>query len=235
MSLGDEQIERYSRQILLPDVGARGQERLLASSAAVVGAGSLARLCVLYLAGAGVGRLGLAADSSEAPAVESLASDVTELNPEVRLELLRPSTSGTSRRSPFAAVSPCDVVIDTRSTAPAGFDLVELVAESGGTLFAAGTHDASGWLARQSETAGCVACVSLHERDGVARVFEAELAPSPAGVVASLLAFEAIAALLAWPEQRESWLHYDGLAATVESERLVAHAQCPDRARHEHS
>jgi adenylyltransferase/sulfurtransferase len=56
----NEEIERYSRHILLPEVGGAGQRRLLESSAFVVGAGGLGSPALLYLAAAGVGRLGIA-------------------------------------------------------------------------------------------------------------------------------------------------------------------------------
>jgi adenylyltransferase/sulfurtransferase len=55
----EEQIERYSRHILLQEVGGEGQRRLLDSSALVIGAGGLGSPALLYLAAAGVGRLGV--------------------------------------------------------------------------------------------------------------------------------------------------------------------------------
>lgn len=55
--LTDDQVVRYARQITIPEIGVPGQERLLGSSAVVVGAGGLGSPALLYLAAAGVGRI----------------------------------------------------------------------------------------------------------------------------------------------------------------------------------
>lgn len=68
MALRDDQIERYSRQILLPNIGGKGQEKLLGAKVLIIGAGGLGSPAALYLAAAGVGRIGI------------VDSDVVELN-----------------------------------------------------------------------------------------------------------------------------------------------------------
>lgn len=60
MSLNEEQIERYSRHIILKDVGGAGQEKILNSKILIIGTGGLGAPAALYLAAAGVGTLGLA-------------------------------------------------------------------------------------------------------------------------------------------------------------------------------
>ncbi|MEF8825759.1 MAG: ThiF family adenylyltransferase, partial [Halapricum sp.] len=62
MSLGldQEQLDRYSRHIILDGVGPEGQATLLDASVLVVGAGGLGSPIIQYLAAAGIGRLGIA-------------------------------------------------------------------------------------------------------------------------------------------------------------------------------
>ncbi len=59
MSLREDQVERYSRQILLPNVGGKGQERLLNAKVLIIGAGGLGSPVALYLASAGIGTIGI--------------------------------------------------------------------------------------------------------------------------------------------------------------------------------
>ena len=55
--MNDDQLLRYSRHILLDEIGIEGQEKLLAASALVIGAGGLGSPAAMYLASAGIGRI----------------------------------------------------------------------------------------------------------------------------------------------------------------------------------
>jgi molybdopterin/thiamine biosynthesis adenylyltransferase len=59
MDFSEEQIERYSRHIILADVGPEGQEAIINSKVLIVGAGGLGSPAAFYLAAAGVGTIGL--------------------------------------------------------------------------------------------------------------------------------------------------------------------------------
>src|SRR5207302_9616474 len=59
VSLSQNEIARYSRHLIMPEVGMEGQKRLKAASVLLIGAGGLGSPLGLYLAAAGVGRIGL--------------------------------------------------------------------------------------------------------------------------------------------------------------------------------
>lgn len=102
MDFNDEQITRYSRHILLPEVGGKGQKKIAQARILIVGAGGLGSPAALYLAAAGVGTIGLidsdVVDLSNLqrqvihhtpdlarPKVLSAKEKIRELNPDVRV------------------------------------------------------------------------------------------------------------------------------------------------------
>jgi molybdopterin/thiamine biosynthesis adenylyltransferase len=122
--LDDDQRVRYSRHILLPEVGEEGQRQLLGSRVLLIGAGGLGSPVALYLAAAGVGTLGIIdydtvdlsnlqrqilhnVDRVGTLKVESATETISRLNPDVEVE-------------PFAARLTADNVLDVM----AGYDVV---------------------------------------------------------------------------------------------------------------
>lgn len=124
--MNDEQLLRYSRQIMLPEIDAAGQERLAAASVLVVGLGGLGSAASLYLAAGGVGRLVLAdfdqvdlsnlqrqilhgsADIGRMK-TDSARDRLLALNPEVKLELV-PQVMDDSSLARHVQVA--DLVVD---------------------------------------------------------------------------------------------------------------------------
>ncbi len=92
MNFTREEVIRYSRHIILPEVGGRGQERLRATRVLVSGEGPVASAAATYLAAAGVGLIGLApplgtgaAAAPQAASQQELRADLQELNPGVEV------------------------------------------------------------------------------------------------------------------------------------------------------
>ncbi|HEV8311532.1 MAG TPA: HesA/MoeB/ThiF family protein [Burkholderiaceae bacterium] len=124
--MNDEQLLRYSRHILLDELGIEGQQRLLASHALVIGAGGLGSPVALYLGTAGVGRLTLVDHDTVdltnlqrqiahnlqrvgSPKAESAAQSIGAINPDVQVRTLVQRADAALLD---ALVAEADVVID---------------------------------------------------------------------------------------------------------------------------
>lgn len=124
--MNDHQLLRYSRHILLDELGIEGQTRLLQAHAMVIGAGGLGSPALLYLATAGVGRITIVDDDTVdltnlqrqiahtldrvgQPKVDSAAQAVAAVNPEVEIVALRERVDAMRLN---ALVADADVVID---------------------------------------------------------------------------------------------------------------------------
>ena len=142
MGLTPEQIQRYSRHLTLPQVGVEGQQRLSDASVLLVGAGGLGSPLAVYLAAAGVGRIGIVDfdvidvsnlqrqilyDSADVgrPKVELAAQRVRGINPLVEVDAHAERFEASNA---FALIEPYDLVIDGTDN----FATRYLVALSGG-------------------------------------------------------------------------------------------------------
>jgi adenylyltransferase/sulfurtransferase len=124
--MDDDELLRYSRHILLPEIGIEGQQRLAAAHALIVGAGGLGSPVAIYLAAAGIGRITLCdadhvdltnlqrqivhrTQSVGEPKVLSAQATLNALNPHTRIEALQERLQ--DERLP-QLVAHCDVVLD---------------------------------------------------------------------------------------------------------------------------
>jgi molybdopterin/thiamine biosynthesis adenylyltransferase/rhodanese-related sulfurtransferase len=131
-ALSPEEILRYSRHLLLSDVGLVGQRRLRAARVLIVGAGGLGSPAALYLAAAGVGTLGLVDDDVVdltnlqrqilhgtrdigRPKLESAVERLTDLNPHVRIE---PFEVRLTSANALEIIREFDVVVDGSDNFP---------------------------------------------------------------------------------------------------------------------
>ena len=124
--MNDEQLLRYSRHILLPEIGIEGQQRLLDAKALIIGLGGLGSPAALYLAASGVGQLTLCdhdtvdfsnlqrqiihrTSSVDQPKVASAQAVLREINPEVEYITLQVRADEAQLRD---LVAQADVVLD---------------------------------------------------------------------------------------------------------------------------
>jgi len=132
IQLTKEEYERYSRHIILPEVGLEGQKRLKAASVLCIGTGGLGSPLLLYLAAAGVGRIGIVdfdvVDNSNLhrqvihstswvgkPKIESAKNRVLEINPNCQVDLYEPRLSSENA---LDLVKPYDVIVDGTDNFP---------------------------------------------------------------------------------------------------------------------
>jgi adenylyltransferase/sulfurtransferase len=132
VELSPNELARYSRHLILPEVGMDGQKRLKASSVLLIGAGGLGSPLALYLAAAGVGRIGLVdfdlVDFSNLqrqvvhgtpdvgrPKLHSARDRILAINPEVRVDLYEARLTSANALDIFR---PYDVIIDGTDNFP---------------------------------------------------------------------------------------------------------------------
>ncbi len=118
MGLTEQQIERYSRQIILEQVGGVGQEKLLASKVLIVGAGGLGSPAALYLAAAGIGTIGII--DADRVDVTNLQRQIIHFTDDVGKEKV------ASAEQKIKAINP-DVRVKTYSTRATAANIREII------------------------------------------------------------------------------------------------------------
>lgn len=126
MTLSDDQLDRYARHIILKEIGGPGQQKLLKSKVLIIGAGGLGSPCLMYLAAAGVGTLGIV-DNDEvslsnlqrqiihetknvgAPKTTSAGETIARINPDIKVV---PHTIRLTKNNARDLIKGYDIVAD---------------------------------------------------------------------------------------------------------------------------
>lgn len=143
--LSSEELERYARHLAIPEIGAEGQRRLKDSAVLIVGAGGLGSAAALYLAAAGVGRLGLVDGDVVAlsnlqrqilhgsaalgqPKVESARRRLLDLNPGIRVDVYEERLTAVNAAT---IAVPYQVVVDGSDNIPTRYLVNEVCVRAG--------------------------------------------------------------------------------------------------------
>lgn len=207
--MNDEQLLRYSRHILLPEIDVAGQEALLASKVLIVGLGGLGSPVALYLAAAGVGELHLADDdvvdlsnlqrqiihdsaAIDRSKVASAAQRLAGLNPELQLRRLPRRLEDEAL---VAAVAGVDVVVDASDNPATRFALNRACFDAGKPLVSGAAIRGEGQVTvfdfRRPDSP-CYRCLYQDGDDTALNCSESGVLSPIVGIIGSIEALEAI-------------------------------------------
>jgi molybdopterin/thiamine biosynthesis adenylyltransferase len=241
MSFSDEEVERYARHLVLREIGGPGQQKLKAARVLLVGVGGLGAPAGLYLAAAGVGRLGLldpdevslsnlqrqvlyGMDDLGRGKALSAGLRLSQLNPEIELEPLAQRLTPSNAR---ALVRPYDIVVDGTDDFETRFAVnVACVAE--------GKPLVSGAIGRWSGQVGvfpgrpCYQCLVPDIPPDAETCSVVGVVGALAGVIGAMMALEAIKLIAgAGDPLTGRLLIYDALDGETRTVRVGADPACP--------
>lgn len=238
------EINRYSRHILLREIGGAGQARLKAARVLVIGAGGLGSPALMYLAAAGVGTIGVIDD--DVVEDSNLGRQVIHIADAVGLPKVQSAKETLNAQNPYVAVLPYHRRMDAQSQSLIGeYDLILDGSDNMATRYlvnaacvAAGKPLISAALTQWEGQISvyhpphtpCYACVFPHAPEAGLAPACAEagvLSPLP-GVIGAMLAVEAVKHITgAGAGLAGRLLIYDALDAQVRSITVARNAHCP--------
>jgi molybdopterin/thiamine biosynthesis adenylyltransferase len=240
----DDEVTRYSRNILLAEVGGTGQAKLRAARVLVVGAGGLGCPLVMYLAAAGIGTIGVIDDDVVdlsnlqrqiahttqrigVPKIDSLAEAVYAINPTTTLEL---HTHRLTAANAGALVTAYDLVCDGSDNFPTRFLLNDACVLAGRTLISAAVLRFDGQLSTFKPGGPCYRCLyPAPPPDGlIPTCGEAGVLGAVVGVMGSLQATEVLKEVLGIGQGLAGrLLVWDALDARFRTIALPRDPACP--------
>lgn len=248
--MNDEQLLRYCRQIMLPEVDVEGQQQLLDARVLLIGLGGLGSPVAMYLAAAGVGELVLVDDDQVEisnlqrqiihpsaalgmPKVESAAQTIQALNPEVRVQTLARRLEGEELQAEVAAAS---IVVDGSDNFDTRFLLNEVCVQQRTPLISAAVIRMEGQVSvfpNDGSEAPCYRCLYRDEGEENRNCTENGVLSPVAGIVGSIQATEAVKQIMGLGETLSGrLLLIDALKMDIRTLKLKRDPACPVCAAH---
>ena len=246
MNLTEEQIERYSRHIILPEVGGIGQQKLLDAKVFCLGAGGLGSPALMYLAAAGVGTLGVAdgdvvdlsnlqrqiihdTERIDMPKVESARRTIEKMNPDVRVNIYNKRLTVDNIRE---VLRNYDIILDGSDNFPTRFLMNDACFFEGKTLISGSMFRFDGQVAtfKPHEGKPCYRCLYPEPPPAgmVPSCQEAGVLGALPGVVGVLQATEAIKEILELGDSMAGHLMiYDALSMNFKKVKVRKDPECP--------
>ncbi|WHZ21983.1 MAG: Sulfur carrier protein ThiS adenylyltransferase [Nitrospira sp.] len=245
MEFTESQITRYSRHILLPEVGGKGQKKIVASKVLLVGAGGLGSPAALYLAAAGVGTIGLI--DSDVVDLSNLQRQVIHQTPDVgrpkvvsgkeKVQALNPDVNVVMYEERFTAgnalkiVGDYDVVIDGVDNFPTKFLINDACFFAGKPLVHGGILRFDGRVTTIiPKQSACYRCVfKKPPPEGlVASCQEAGVIGVLAGIIGTIQATEALKLILGIGRPlTDRLLDFDARRTQFREIRIKRNPDCP--------
>lgn len=242
--LSDEQMERYSRQIILEEMGVAGQRKLLESKVLVVGAGGLGSPASLYLAAAGVGTLGIV-DGDRVdltnlqrqvlhythdvgrPKTQSARRTLEDINPDVTV---RPYQTVLTSENALDIIRDYDVVVNGSDNFPTRYLVNDASVFLGKPLIDASILKWEGQATTFLPGQGCYRCLfpTPPPPGTVPSCAEGGIIGAVAGFMGTLQALEAVKVLLGRGDTLSNrLLIFDALSGELRTLRWTRNPNCP--------
>lgn len=242
--LTDDQLERYSRHILLKDIGIEGQDKLLESKVLVIGAGGLGAPVLLYLAAAGVGTIGIidgdVVDLSNLqrqvihftpdvgnPKVESAKAKIKEINPDVKVITHYDLAMAHNIAD---LIKDYDFIIDGTDNFPAKFLINDACVKGEKPFSHGGILRFDGQTLTHKPGHACFRCVfpELPPKDAVPTCSQAGVLGAIAGMLGTIQAAEAVKYLIGKGELlTDKLLVFDALKMDFRKVNIKKNPACP--------
>lgn len=239
----DAALDRYSRHILLPEVGAVGQAKLMNARVLIVGAGGLGAPMILYLAAAGVGRIGIVDDDVVELSnlqrqvihdtarigmnkAESAAQAARALNPEIKIDVHPFRLNGENIDALFAEY---DVVADGTDNFATRYLVNDAAVRAKMTLVSAALLRFDGQLTTIKPGGPCYRCLFPEPppAGSVPSCSEAGVLGAVAGVMGTMQATEILKELMGVGDSLSGrLLMFDGLAMSLREMRAKKRPNC---------